>query len=69
MFFAVAAAITVISLSKTVDNQRMQIGVIQAIGVGKGAVYFSYIFLCAVCVLDRRYGGRNAGRFACAVSY
>lgn len=44
IFFAVAAAITVISMSKTVDNQRMQIGVIQAIGVSKGAVYFSYIF-------------------------
>ena len=44
IFFAVAAAITVISLSKTVDNQRMQIGVIQALGISKGAVYFSYIF-------------------------
>ncbi len=44
IFFAVAAAITVISLSKTVDNQRMQIGVIQALGVSKGNVYFSYIF-------------------------
>lgn len=44
LFFAVAAAITVISLSKTVDSQRMQIGVIQALGVSKGKVYFSYIF-------------------------
>lgn len=44
LFFAVAAAITIISLSKTVDSQRMQIGVIQALGVSKGNVYFSYIF-------------------------
>lgn len=58
IFFAVAAAITVISLSKTVDNQRMQIGVIQAIGVGKGAVYFSYIFYALfACVIGGLTGG------------
>ncbi len=58
MFFAVAAAITVISLSKTVDNQRMQIGVIQAIGVGKGAVYFSYIFYALfACLIGGTAGG------------
>lgn len=58
MFFAVAAAITVISLSKTVDNQRMQIGVIQAIGVSKGAVYFSYIFYALfACLIGGAAGG------------
>lgn len=58
MFFAVAAAITVISLSKTVDNQRMQIGVIQAIGVSKGAVYFSYIFYALfACLIGGAVGG------------
>ena len=58
IFFAVAAAITVISLSKTVDNQRMQIGVIQALGVGKGAVYFSYIFYALfACVIGGTVGG------------
>lgn len=58
MFFAVAAAITVISLSKTVDNQRMQIGVIQALGVGKGSVYFSYIFYALfACVIGGTVGG------------
>ncbi|MCH5166170.1 MAG: FtsX-like permease family protein [Clostridiales bacterium] len=58
MFFAVAAAITVISLSKTVENQRMQIGVIQALGVGKGAVYFSYIFYALfACVIGGAVGG------------
>ena len=44
LFFAVAVAIMVISLSKTVDNQRMQIGIIQALGVSKSRVYFSYMF-------------------------
>lgn len=58
MFFAVAAAITVISLSKTVDNQRTQIGVIQALGVGKGAVYFSYIFYALfACIIGGAVGG------------
>ena len=44
IFFLVAAVITVISLSKTVDNQRTQIGVIQALGISKSQVYFQYIF-------------------------
>ncbi len=58
MFFAVAAVITVISLSKTVDNQRMQIGVIQALGVGKGSVYFSYIFYALfACLIGGTAGG------------
>ncbi len=58
MFFAVAAAITVISLSKTVDAQRMQIGVIQALGVSKGSVYFSYIFYALfACLIGGAVGG------------
>ncbi|MDE6294413.1 MAG: ABC transporter permease [Clostridiales bacterium] len=58
MFFAVAAAITVISLSKTVDNQRTQIGVIQALGVGKGSIYFSYIFYALfACLIGGTVGG------------
>lgn len=58
MFFAVAAAITIISLSKTVDNQRMQIGVIQAIGVSKGSIYFSYIFYALfACIIGGVVGG------------
>ncbi len=58
IFFAVAAAITVISMSKTVDNQRMQIGVIQALGVSKGAVYFSYIFYALfACLIGGAAGG------------
>lgn len=58
MFFAVAAAITVISLSKTVDNQRTQIGVIQALGIAKGSVYFSYIFYALfACLIGGTVGG------------
>lgn len=58
IFFAVAAAITIISLSKTVDNQRTQIGVIQALGVSKGNIYFSYIFYALfACVTGGLIGG------------
>ncbi len=61
IFFAVAAAITVISLSKTVDNQRMQIGIIQALGIGKGAVYFSYIFYALFACLIGGFVGGTVG--------
>ena len=63
IFFAVAAAITVISLSKTVDNQRMQIGVIQALGVSKGNVYFSYIFYALFACLIGGLAGGLVGTF------
>lgn len=58
IFFAVAAAITVISLSKTVDNQRNQIGIMQAIGVSKGSIYFSYIcYALIACIIGGSLGG------------
>ena len=58
IFFAVAAAITVISMTKTVDNQRMQIGVIQALGITKSRVYFSYIFYALfACLIGGAVGG------------
>lgn len=58
IFFIVAAVITVISLSKTVESQRTQIGVIQGLGISKGAVYFSYIFYALfACVIGGFSGG------------
>ncbi len=63
IFFAVAAAITVISLSKTVENQRMQIGVIQALGISKGSVYFSYIFYALFACLIGGFAGGIVGTF------
>ena len=44
IFFLVAAIITFISLSKTVENQRTQIGIMQAIGIRKRHVYGIYLF-------------------------
>lgn len=63
LFFAVAAAITVISLSKTVDNQRMQIGIMQALGVSKGGVYFSYIFYALFASVLGSIAGGVVGTF------
>ena len=63
LFFIVAAAITVISLTKTVDNQRMQIGVIQALGVNKSNVYFSYIFYALFASLIGGVVGGITGLF------
>lgn len=43
IFFMVAAIITFISMSKMVENQRMQIGIMQALGIRKGHIYVSYL--------------------------
>lgn len=63
IFFAVAAAITVISLSKTVENQRMQIGIMQALGVGKSRVYFSYLFYALFASVVGGLAGGAVGTF------
>ncbi len=63
IFFSVAAVITVISLSKTVENQRMQIGIIQALGVGKSRVYFSYLFYALFASVVGGLAGGAVGTF------
>lgn len=44
LFYIVAAIITVIAFAKTVDNERGQIGVMQAVGISKGGITFAYVF-------------------------
>ena len=51
LFFLVAAVITFISLGKTVDNQRTQIGIMQAVGISKGGVYFGYLMYAGFAAL------------------
>lgn len=43
IFFLVAGVITFISMSKMVENQRMQIGIMQALGIKKSNIYVSYL--------------------------
>lgn len=43
IFFLVAAIITFISMSKTVENQRTQIGIMGALGFSSFRIYFNFI--------------------------
>lgn len=43
IFFLVAGVITFISMSKTVENQRSQIGIMGALGFSNFRIYFNYI--------------------------
>lgn len=52
IFFLVAAIVAFISLSKTVENQRTQIAVMQALGISKMRIRFyflSYAALASLC--------------------
>ncbi len=51
IFFLVAAVISFISMSKTVENQRTQIAVMQAIGISKAKLRFSYLSYAVICAL------------------
>lgn len=49
--YFVAAAITLIAMTKTIDNERMQIGIIQGLGISKEKIIASYIFYVFVASL------------------
>ena len=44
LFFLVASIIILISMSKTIENERTQIAVFKALGVSKTTIVFSYLF-------------------------
>ena len=44
LFFLVAAIIILISMSRTVDNDRMQIAIMQGLGISKLTIASSYLF-------------------------
>lgn len=69
IFFAVAAAITFISLSKTVDNQRTQIGIMQALGIYKSSIYFTYLLYAAFAALAGAIIGGFAGVYSIPFLY
>ena len=51
IFFLVAAIVSFISLSKTVENQRTQIAVMQALGISKMRIRVSYLSYAALATL------------------
>lgn len=69
IFFLVAAIITFISLSKTVDNQRTQIGIMQAMGVSKGNIYFTYLLYALIAATIGALVGGFAGCYSIPFVY
>lgn len=69
LFFLVAAVITFISLGKIVDNQRTQIGVMQAVGVSKGKVYFGYLMYAGFAAIFGSLIGGIAGALSLPYIY
>ncbi len=51
IFFLVASIITFISMSKTIDNQRTQIGIMGALGFSSGRIYFIYILYSSIAAI------------------
>lgn len=51
IFFLVAAIITLISMTKTVEGERTQIAVMQAIGISKNAIRLSYTLYAFIASL------------------
>ncbi len=43
-FFLVAALVCVTTMTRMVEEQRTQIGVLKALGYGKGKIYFKFLF-------------------------
>lgn len=56
VFFLVAALIAFISMSKMVENQRMQIAVMQAMGIEKGTILSGYLMYSFIASLLGSFG-------------
>ena len=56
VFFLVAALIAFISMSKMVENQRMQIAVMQAMGIEKGKILSGYLMYSLIASLLGSFG-------------
>ena len=56
VFFLVAALIAFISMSKMVENQRMQIAVMQAMGIGKGKILSGYVLYSLIASVLGSFG-------------
>jgi putative ABC transport system permease protein len=51
IFFLVAAVILFLSMSRTVQSERNQIGIMKALGISKGSITFHYLSYSLLCGL------------------
>lgn len=63
IFFIVAGIITFISMSKMVENQRQQIGIMGALGFSSSRIYFSYIIYSLLASIIGSFIGGLIGIF------
>ena len=56
VFFLIAALIAFISMSKMVENQRMQIAVMEAMGIHKGKILSGYLLYSLLASLLGSFG-------------
>ena len=63
IFFLVAGIITFISMSKMVENQRQQIGIMGALGFSNFRIYFSYIIYSLIASIIGSFIGGLIGIF------
>lgn len=61
IFFLVAGVITFISMSKTIENQRTQIGVMGALGFSSSRIYLLYILYSSIAALIGSLVGGSLG--------
>lgn len=64
IFFIVAGIITFISMSKTVENQRTQIGIMGALGFSSYRIYFSYIMYSLIASVFGSFMGGLIGIYS-----
>lgn len=63
IFFLVAGVITFISMSKTIENQRTQIGIMGALGFSSSKIYLLYILYSSIAALIGSLIGGTIGIF------
>lgn len=63
-FFLVAALVVITTMTRMVDEQRTQIGVLKALGYDRNAILHKYVFYSASATLIGGFAGFIAGSYA-----
>ncbi len=63
-FFVIAALVCLTTMTRMVDQQRTQIGTLKALGYGKGAIAFKYLFYAGAASLAGSAVGLTVGVLA-----